>query len=74
MVRSTAAPSPISILVIPVRGKMELGRSGRPMLTHDADGGFAWSGWRKVRPAASAASYGVFDNRSPNSAALTWCA
>ncbi len=65
MVRSTSRPSPIPFYALRIGATMELGWSRRPTMTHDDDVGFAWS-------AASAASYGVIDQRQPNSAALTW--
>ena len=45
---------------------MELGRSGRPMMPHDADIGFAWSGRRR----SSAAGYGVDMRNAPIATAL----
>jgi hypothetical protein len=62
------ATSPIPFDELRTEATIELGRSGRPMRSHDADVGFAWSGRRR----ASAARYGVIDQRWPNSAALTW--
>jgi hypothetical protein len=47
----------ISVLVNLDRATMELGRSGRPLLSNDADVGFAWSGRRRAsaaRPARAA--------------------
>jgi hypothetical protein len=59
-----AAVADFSFLGIGRGRTMELGRRRG---ANDADVGFAWSGRRR----ASAASHGVIDNRSPNSAALT---
>jgi len=47
---------------------MELGQSGRPLMTNDDDVGFAWSGRRR----ASAASYRVDLRNTPIATALTW--
>ena len=66
MVRSTSRPSSISFYAVRIGATMELGRSGRPTMTMSASPG------RGGGVRAQRGTYGVIDQRRPNSAAVTW--
>ena len=66
MVRSTSRPSPSPFYALRIGATMELGRSGRPTMTMSASPG------RGGGVRAQRGTYGVIDQRRPNSAAVTW--
>ena len=66
MVRSTSRPSSSPFYALRIGATMELGRSGRPTMTMSASPG------RGGGVRAQRGTYGVFDQRRPNSAAVTW--
>ena len=66
MVRSTSRPSSSPFYALRIGATMELGRSGRPTMTMSASPG------RGGGVRAQRGTYGVIDQRRPNSAAVTW--